>query len=417
MQQSKVTVPPTLPGSFIQAQAPRLVYGPGSLQAVPGILETVSPGGSVLLVTGNSAFASGGFGPRLMQLLREHHHEVVNVRVHGEPSPQVVDEAVREAQNSLGGGVAAVLALGGGSVIDAGKAAAAALCEEGSIKDFLEEVGSRTPSGRRVRLIAASTTAGTGSEGTKNAVLSEIGEGGYKKSLRHPNYVPDVAVLDPELHLGVPREVTAASGLDAITQLLEAYVSTDATPFTDAYCWIGLREAAWAFPRVLEEPSDLEARGAMALAAYLSGLSLASANLGLVHGAASPLGAARRIPHGVVCGTLVAEVTARSVSFLFGEQKGEGLSLAEGADGEMARYKYATAGRLLSGKMSLDDRDGARELVRWLREIELTSAMPSLGGYGFTPQQIDILAPACGDKKQPVSFDDTATAATLKARL
>lgn len=416
MRLPKVTARRNLPPRLIQGGSPRLYYGAGSVQAFPEALETLGVTGAVLLITGTSAWRSHGFGPALRSLLEKAARSVVTFEVHGEPSPQVVDEAVRFARNELSGDPSAVVAVGGGSVIDAGKAASAAFCEEGSIKEYLEGVGSRSPGGARLPLIAASTTAGTGSEGTKNAVLSEVGAGGYKKSLRHESYVPDVAILDPELHLTAPRQVSAASGLDAITQLLEAYVSVAATPFTDIYCEFGLTEAAWAFSRVLEAPEDLEARGAMAMAAYLSGLSLASANLGLVHGAASPLGSAHEIPHGVVCGTLLAEVTARSVAYLF-DEAGEGLTLAPGAQKERARSKYANAGRILNGESKLSESEAAEALVRRLRDFEELSAIDRLGSYGFTEEELEGLAPACGDKNQPVSFDQGATAELLKARL
>lgn len=396
-----------------------LYYGPGSLSALPEVTATLGVSGSAILLTGNSAFGSHGFGPRVVTLLEEHGLEVHALRVHGEPSPQDVDRIVSESRAALGREPGGVIAVGGGSVMDAGKAAAAAFKHEGSIKEYLEGVGSRKPGATRLPLIAASTTAGTGSEGTKNAVLSEVGPGGYKKSLRQDAYVPDAAILDAELHRTTPRSVTAAGGLDAITQLLEAYVSIKATPFTDVQCEMGLTQAAWAFERVLNEPSDMEARGAMALAAYLSGLSLASAGLGLVHGAASPLGAAREIPHGVVCGTLIAAVTRRSVAYLFshGGKGSSGLSLAEGAELERSRHKYANAGRLLTGRGEATEEEAAAALVEWLEEITVLAGVPRLGAYGFEAGELTSLASVSGDKNQPVAFDNGATEELLRERL
>lgn len=396
-----------------------LYYGPGSLSALPEVLSTLGVSDSVLLLTGNSAFGPHGFGPRVVSLLEEHGLEVHSERVHGEPSPHDVDRIVSDCRESLGGEPGGVVAIGGGSVMDAGKAASAAFMHEGSIKEYLEGVGTRKPTPRRLPFVAASTTAGTGSEGTKNAVLSEVGGKGYKKSLRQDAFVPDAAILDAEIHRTTPPAVTSASGLDAITQLLEAYVSVKATPFTDVQCEMGLTLAAWAFPRVLDDPSDIEARGAMALAAYLSGLSLATAGLGLVHGAASPLGAARAIPHGVVCGTLIAAVTRRSVEYLFSGsgEKSSGLSLAAGAELLRSRHKYANAGRLLTGRKSEGDPESAAALIDWLEEISSLANVPRLGSYGFDRGELDTLAPKCGDKNQPVVFDDVATAALLRERL
>ncbi len=421
MRTSKVTARNQLPHHFAEARVPALYYGAGSLSALPEIMNDLGVVGPVLLVTGNSAFEPHGFGPRLVSLLEEHGARVFSRRVHGEPSPRLVDQVVAEAQEAFGGEPGAVVAVGGGSVIDTAKAASAGFRHAGSIKEYLEGVGTKKPSGSRVPLVAASTTAGTGSEGTKNAVLSEVGREGYKKSLRHDAFVPDAAILDPELHRSAPASVTAASGLDAITQLLEAYVSVKATPFTDVFCEMGLTQAAWAYPRVLSDPEDLEARGSMAMAAYLSGLSLATAGLGLVHGAASPLGAARDIPHGVVCGTLIGEVSRRSVSFLFGAKSGDQgpgvVSAAEGADLERGRHKYANAGRLLTGRYDASEEEAAGELVAWLGDITELSGVSRLGEYGFTREELESLAAKCGDKNQPVSFDSDATAAVLRERL
>lgn len=419
MRTSKVTARNQLPHHFVETSSPLLYYGPGSLSALPEVLATIGVSGSVLLLTGNSAFGSHGFGPRIVTLLEEHNLRVRAARVHGEPSPGEVDQVVSETRSELGGEPGGVVAVGGGSVMDAGKAAAVAFAHDGSIKEYLEGVGSRKPTAKRLPLVTASTTAGTGSEGTKNAVLSEVGREGYKKSLRHDAYVPDAAILDAEVHRTTPQSVTSASGLDAITQLLEAYVSVKATPFTDVQCEMGLTQAAWAFERVLNEPGDLDARGGMALAAYLSGLSLATAGLGLVHGAASPVGAAREIPHGVVCGTLIAGVTRRSVEFLFSGDgnSASGLTLAKGADLQRSRHKYANAGRILTGNGEASEEEAARGLVEWLEEITATANVPRLGAYGFEPGELPALAAKSGDKNQPVAFDENATEAVLRERL
>jgi len=210
--------------------------------------------------------------------------------VSGEPSPEVVDRIAASLEADV------VVAIGGGSAIDAGKAVAAMAEEGGSIVDYLEEVGTKPPTGRRRFLVAVPTTAGTGSEATANAVISRVGASGFKKSLRHEGYIPDIALIDPELALDCPPAVTAASGLDAITQLLEGFVSTGGNPLTDALGRSGLATAGRSFSRAVHE-GDLIARSAMAYAAYLSGVILAIAGLGIVHGIASPLGGAYPVPH------------------------------------------------------------------------------------------------------------------------
>ncbi len=211
-----------------------------------------------------------------------------------------------------------------------------------SVIDYLEGVGTRTPSGSRIGLAAVPTTSGTGSEATKNAVISRLGEQGFKKSLRHDRYVPDLAILDGSLITSCPASVTAASGLDAVTQLLEAYVSTASSAFTDMIAIEGLTLAAGVLESLVcgTLSDDPEARTVMAYAAYLSGVALANANLGVVHGAASALGGRRPIAHGVVCGTL-----------LHASQKAiiHHLALDESREAEAALHKYSQAGYALAG--------------------------------------------------------------------
>ena len=238
------------------------------------------------------------------------------------------------------------------------------------------------------------TTAGTGSEATKNAVLSRPGDDGFKKSLRHDGFVPDVALVDPEMHLSCPREVTAASGLDAITQLLEAYVSTGATPVTDALALDGLAAAGRAFLRVVERgESDLEARGDMAYAAYLSGVCLANAGLGTVHGLAGAAGAVTDVPHGVFCGKLLPHVVERTVHAVTGRRDALGIL-----------GKYAAAGRALSGRSSGSLEDQIQMLIARLNEFGRVGALPGLGEYGFDDATIERVARAGGNKANPYEF-------------
>ncbi|MBN2048894.1 MAG: iron-containing alcohol dehydrogenase [Spirochaetales bacterium] len=374
---------------FSLARIPRVHFGPGKRTLLPELLERQNLG-RLLCVTGKRSFEEAENRYRFFQGLKDRGIETRIVQVCGEPSPETVDALVREAGDFDPQGV---LALGGGSVIDTGKAVSAMLPVKDSVAHYLEGVGTKTPPGDKVFFIALPTTSGTGSEATKNAVISRVGAGGFKKSLRHDNYVPDLVVVDPELILSCPKGITAASGLDAITQLLEGYVSTAASPFTDALAASGFGEAGKTFARAVEQGTeDLEARTGMAYAAFLSGIVLANADLGVVHGLAGFFGGRFPVPHGVACGTLVAKATEIIVERLFDEPEKNRTALD----------KYASAGVLLAGDDLGNREKNCRQLVdqlyRWTKAYDI----PPLGEYGIT--EADCLEASSGTnlRKTPV---------------
>ena len=213
----------------------------------------------------------------------KYHHVVVS----GEPSPELIDTTVEKYRNEA---VDAIVAIGGGSVLDAGKAISAMLHRTESIKEFLEGVGTIEHPGTKLPFIALPTTSGTGSEATKNAVISHVGKSGYKKSLRHDNFVPDIAIVDPRFTLSCPQNITAASGMDCFTQLIESYLSDKANEYTDALAWEGLKEIKSSLVQSYMHGNDIQARTGMAFASLTSGICLANAGLGVVHGFASSIG-------------------------------------------------------------------------------------------------------------------------------
>jgi alcohol dehydrogenase len=262
--------------------------------------------------------------------------------------------------------------------VDAAKAVAGLLPSGDSVMDYLEGVGKgkifqqpTTP------LIAMPTTAGTGGETSKNAVLSVMGDEGFKKSFRHEDLVAKHIVLDPELTLTCSREVTAACGMDAFTQLLESYVSTKASPMTDALAWSGLEKVVSALPAAYEHGQDIQARSDMLYASSLSGLTLANAGLGSVHGLASPLGAFFPIPHGVVCGSLLFEATRINIQ-----------ALKERDEHHVALSKYAKVGRLFAPEMFMDDEDALKMLLGMLELWQQHLQMPKLSAYGVSANDV-----------------------------
>lgn len=388
--------------SFDQARIPRIIFGAGKAKYIHAILSEY--GSNVLLITGKQSFLQSEHWDRLSL-----HFEEARIRwsqevIDKEPTPKMVDGCVsRYSQENID----AVLAIGGGSVLDAGKAVSAMLRMSGSVKEYLEGIGTKKPDGKKIPFVAVPTTAGTGSETTKNAVISEVGRDGYKRSLRHDNYVPDIALVDPELSLLCPKEVTAFSGMDAFTQLLESYVSTGATQFTDAIALDALVLVSRFLPRVVEHGADdLEARGAIAYAAMISGITLANAGLGVVHGFASSVGGHFDIPHGLICGTLMGPSNRITLEKLLeGNQPTEALS------------KYAAVGRLFTQKQGASEEYYAKVLVDVIDQWTYDFGISKLSDHGMRSQDIDWIAPITSNKNNPVKLDIESLGRILADRL
>lgn len=273
----------------------RVVYGTGCLERLGEIAPQYGRRG--LLVTGKGSARKSGALDRVISLLEEAGLRVFPYEgVEADPSIQTVDRGASMARDA---GCDLVVGLGGGSVIDAAKAISGMVTNGGSVRDYLEGVKEITvPS---LPYIAVPTTSGTGAEATKNAVLTNREEG-YKRSIRHFNLIPDSAVVDLELTLGLPPRITASTGLDALAQLVEPYVSKRAQPMTDMIALEGMRLAGRSLRRAVAEGGDLSARSEMSLASLLSGMALANSGLGLAHALSHPLGARFGVPHGLGCG-------------------------------------------------------------------------------------------------------------------
>ena len=392
--------------AFSVARLPEIRFGAGRIKETAGVLAQF--GRKALLVTGGRSFVSTPQWPALQAALSAQGIAFESMQVTQEPSPELVDEAVARFRSA---GIEVVCGIGGGSVLDAAKAIAGLLVTGNSVMDHLEGVGRGvTYCGPAVPFVAVPTTAGTGSEATKNAVLSVQGNDGFKKSFRHDALVARVAIVDPELLAGCPKDLIAANGMDAFTQLLESYVSINASPLTDALALSGLKAFRDGFWSAWEagHPHQADGFAGVAYASLMSGITLAQAGLGSVHGLASPLGAFFPIPHGVVCGTLVAEATALNIR-----------ALRSRAPGSPALGKYAHAGRLLTGIEATDDK-ACDALVSLLRDWTARLALPRLSKYGIGANDIGrIVEGSRGGsmRTNPLVLEDGELAQVLTARM
>jgi len=392
--------------AFDIARLPRIVFGGGRITELPEHIAT--HGRRALFVLGRHSFRNTPTWVKLQQDLRSTGIDWQETTVAGEPSPELVDAEVMAHKDDA---IDVVVGLGGGSVLDAAKAIAGLLRPGNSVMDHLEGVGRGVPyGGPAVPLIAVPTTAGTGSEATKNAVLSRRGENGFKKSFRDDQLVARVALVDPELLLSCPPELIAANGMDAFTQLLESYVSTRANPMTDALALSGIEAFRDGFWAVWEQQSDAAESGArLAYASMISGITLAQTGLGSVHGMASPLGAFFPAPHGVVCGTLVAEATETNIR-----------ALREREPDNVALQKYADVGRLLSPEPLPDTDMALADLVERLRQWTERLNLPKLSRYGMRPKDLDRVAANSGGssmKTNPLVLTADELKAVLQRRM
>jgi alcohol dehydrogenase class IV len=378
---------------FEFATAGRIVFGEGCAASVPA--RAIEFGTKVLVVTGRDP----GRAEWLVEGLQRRGAEVVLLCVEGEPD---VDFVAGGAQLARRRGTQAVIGIGGGSALDAAKAMAALATNDGEALDYLEVVGSGAPLEQApLPVIAVPTTAGTGSEVTRNAVLAVPGAG-VKVSLRSPLMLPRLAVVDPALTYDLPPAITATTGLDALTQLIEPFLSPRANAMTDALCREGMPRVARSLERAWRNGRDAEARADMAIASLFGGLALANAGLGAVHGLAAPIGGMIHAPHGAVCAALLPHVMGANV---------QALRAADAGHPALARA--AEMGLLLAGR---PDADAA---VAWLHGLAARLGVPRLGELGVSAADGTAIAAqaqrSSSMKGNPVALSDAQLVAILDA--
>jgi alcohol dehydrogenase class IV len=368
--------------AFEFTTANRIIFGAGKLNELSKLIEGDAK--RLLLVCGYSPDAL----PRMRAILSA--FAITEFQVHGEPTVELVRAGVKTAQ-----GCDMVIGIGGGSVLDTGKAVAALATNHGDVTDYLEVVGKGQPLvNAPLPYIAIPTTAGTGSEVTRNAVI-EVPEQNVKVSLRSPLMLPRVALVDPELTYNLPPAITASTGLDALTQLIEPFVSIKATPITDATCREGIHHAARSLRRAYENGADKEAREGMSLASLFGGMALANAGLGAVHGFAGPLGGMLHAPHGALCACILPLVMDANIKALETRQPENPVL-----------KRYIEVAKIVTGNDAATAYDG----VRWAKQLVDDLKIPRLSEYGmkkeYFPEAIEKTLRASSFKGNPIPLHE-----------
>jgi alcohol dehydrogenase class IV len=352
---------------FEFATATRLIFGQGSIKEAAPI--AASFGRRALIVVGSTPDQATA----LIDQLRAQDVIAATFSITGEPSIETVQVGMQIAHEN---NCDVIIGLGGGSAIDTGKAIAALLTNPGDPLDYLEVIGHGQPLKQApLPYLAIPTTAGTGSEVTRNAVLASH-EHRVKVSLRSPLMLPRAAIVDPELTYSLPPAITASTGLDALTQLIEPYTCNAPNPLVDAICREGMQRAAWSLKRAYQNGSDTAAREDMSLAALFGGLALANAKLGAVHGFAGPLGGLFPAPHGMICARLLPFVVEANV---------RALQTREPHSSVLQRY--AEVAQLLTGRSAA----GAGDAIEWLHQLCADLDVAPLSQFGFTPNDIPMV--------------------------
>lgn len=369
---------------FEFATATKIIFGEGTV--IEAALAAREYGEKVLLVSGAGKTDSS----RMVDYLAGNGMEVEFLRVEGEPDVDTILGDLERIRNTR---IDVVVAFGGGSSIDTAKSVAVLAGNPGELLDYLEVVGKGKPiSAPGLPLIAVPTTAGTGSEVTRNAVLG-VPEKQMKVSLRSPYLLPKLAVVDPELCISMPPSVTASTGMDALAQVIEPFVSTRSTPFTDLYCKEGMVRVGRSLLVAYRDGGNVPARVDMSFASLMGGLALANAGLGAVHGFASPLGGIFDAPHGAICARLLAPTIKINLQAL--EKK---------APEHPASRKYAEAARLVTGSRKADE----NVLIDWLEALCEEMQIPHLAAMGVKaadfPDIVNKAAAASSMKANPIQL-------------
>ena len=379
---------------FEFATASQIIFGPGALKDIGDL--SADMGRHAFLMTGKNADRAAP----LVEILTKQGARISQFSIPKEPTTDLALAAVDRARRNV---CDFVIGFGGGSVLDAGKVVAALLTNSGELMDYLEVIGRGQPLNRRpAPYIAIPTTAGTGAEVTRNAVLDSPGHR-VKVSMRNRYMLPDLALVDPELTYSMPPSLTAATGLDAFTQLLEAYVSLQANPMTDGICREGLQCAARSLKKAYSDGKNVTARRDMCLASLFGGLALANAQLGAVHGFAGPIGGMYDAPHGALCAGLLPHVMETNIR-----------ALQSRNPQSPAMNRYDEIARIITGSAKARATDG----ITWVHDLCLALQVPRLADYGIIESDFQTIVAksqkASSMKGNPIALTDAELSEVLQ---
>lgn len=382
---------------FEFASASRIIFGTGSSQNLGKLAADL--GQNALVVTGHHP-------ERLQPLFDKLQDAQLKLTLYQIPHEPTIDIINRGKEIALSNGCDMVISIGGGSVLDGGKAIAALIPNEGDILDYVEVIGrGQKLKNAPVPFIALPTTAGTGAEVTKNAVVSSP-EHRVKVSLRDNRMLPTIALVDPELTYSMPPSITASTGMDALTQLIEPFVSVAANPITDALCREGLYLAGRSLRKVYQNGNDVQARADMALASLLGGLALANAKLGAVHGFAGVLGGMYDAPHGAICAALLPHTMQVNIQAL-SKRESQNLLLA----------RMDEIGRLITEEQSAT----AQSAIDWINETSELFQIPGLATYSIQEADFDDIisksAQSSSMKGNPITLTNDEMGSILQSAL
>lgn len=363
--------------TFQFVRLPDIHFGRGKYTMIPNLMNEF--GKRILVITGATIFLESSHWEVISELLDLHGFDYYHSIVDHQPTPNTIDFITNEYR---GEGIDAILAIGGGSVLDTGKAVAAMLAHKGSVRQYIDDIGEKDHPGYSLPLVAVPTTAGTGSETTKYAYISEIGSNGFKKALQHSRFVPKLAVIDPELYVTCSPSITAYTGMNTFSQLISAYVSLDANALTDTLAFKGLSNIKRCLKVAYNNGKNLPARSGMGYASMISGVSTSNTGFGLVRGLAEAIGARYNIKHSLLTSTLLAASTEKTIKELRKHYD----------DDNEALKKYGTIGRLYSKRKGRSKSYYVDNLVEELYKQTDKFEIPTLSALGVKEEDLTQIA-------------------------